>query len=248
MQTDALITPWHSPPLKPILASGQVHLWRFRIDLAPENLAALRPLLQQDELMRVRRLLDPAKADRFVAGRGRLRQILARYLDLTPGAIDFAYGVHGKPKLAQKTDRDLTFNLSHAGRWGLLAVTSGRAVGVDIENIDPGLNYEKIAARILTSVEAARLSGGPLVRRRRIFFRMWTRKEALLKGQGGGFSTPATIRSEAGWWVRSFAVDRRYLGALAVAGEAVELLRWTLGQDSGHWAEQATPEKNGKTY
>ncbi len=230
MQTDALITPWQSPPLKPTLASGQVHLWRFRVDLAPEDLAALLPLLQQDELVRVRRLLDPAKADRLVAGRGRLRQILARYLDLPPGAIDFAYGVHGKPELAQESDRDLTFNLSHAGRWGLLAVTSGQAIGADVENIDPALDYEKIASRIFTPAEAARLDGAPLVRRRRIFFRLWTRKEALLKGQGGGFSSPSTIHSEPGWWVRSFAVDRRYLGALAVAGETSQVLRWSLGQ------------------
>ena len=220
------LTLWEAPPSKITLSKSLVHLWRFRIDLPGDNIAALKKLLSRDELVRADRLLDPEKSTRFVAARGRLRQILARYLNIPPAGIEFSYGAHGKPRLADETEKNLTFNLSHAGDWGLLVVASGIDVGVDIEKIDPQLEYEKVAARIFSPAETARLGQYCLARRRRAFFRIWTCKEAGLKGQGFGFSTSASVRQDAGWLIRSFAVDRDYLGAVAVAGHATLVQRW----------------------
>jgi 4'-phosphopantetheinyl transferase len=107
-------------------------------------------------------------------------------------------------------------------------------VGVDIEEIDPALDFERLAAQFFTSAENALLRGVSPARRRRAFYRMWTRKEAWLKGMGWGFSVPPRSvgllergpRGDAAWWVRSFPLGRGFLGALAVAGEVGVVRRW----------------------
>jgi len=223
-----LLSLWKNPPAQITLSKSQVHLWRFRIDLPIDNIAVLKKLLSRDELVRADRLLDPEKSIRFVAARGRLRQILARYLDIPPAGIEFAYGAHGKPRLADKFDKTFAFNLSHAGGWGLLVVAQGIDVGVDVERIDHQLDFEKVAARVFSPDEIAQLRRYHVARRRRGFFRTWTRKEAWLKGQSFGFSSPASIRQNSGWLIRSFAVDRDYLGAVAVAGNVTLVQRWNI--------------------
>lgn len=222
------LTLWSLPPEKLSVSAGQADLWRFRLDPPGAEVAALAALLSADELARAERLLDPLKSNSFVVARGRLRQILGRYLDLAPEDIAFSYGAHGKPCLSGQIDESLDFNLSHAGCRGLLAVTCGQAVGVDIERISHRLEYRKVAARVFTPDEVARLGQYHPARRRRAFFRIWTRKEAWLKGHGGGFSTSPVVMQQAGWRIRSFAVDREYLGAVAVKGEVASLRRWNL--------------------
>jgi 4'-phosphopantetheinyl transferase len=223
------LTLWEDPPSKILLAKSQVHLWRFRLDLPATDLVALKKLLSRNEQVRAERLLDPVKSNRFVAARGCLRQVLARYLDSSPADVTFAYGAHGKPRLEEASDDDLMFNLSHAGDWGLLVVAQDVDVGVDVEKIDHRLDYEKVAARVFSPDEMAHLEQCHAARRRRGFYRIWTRKEAMLKGQGFGFSAPEKARQSAGWLIRSFTVGRGCLGAVAVAGHVTQVRRWHLG-------------------
>lgn len=220
------LTHWTDPPPQITLLKNQVHLWRFRLDLSATDVAGLKRLLSDDELARAERLLDPVKEHRFVAARGQMRQVLSRYLDCPPEEISFTYGAHGKPRLADVAAGKLCFNLSHACDWGLLAVAQGFDVGVDIEKIDDNLDYEKVAARFFTDEEAIELGRYHATRRRRGFYRIWTRKEAGLKGPGGGFSTSAAIRADRKGLVRSFTVDRGYLGAFTASGRVATIYRW----------------------
>jgi hypothetical protein len=67
-----------------------------------------------------------------------------------------------------------------------------------------------------------------MAQRRRRFSRLWTRKEAFLKGQGRGFSVAA--EQEAGdWRLRPFWLAPGYVGTVACAGEIQALRRWQLG-------------------
>ncbi len=220
------LVPWENSPSHVTLAKSQVHLWRFRLDLLAAEAAGLQRLLSRDELARAERLLDPAKAHHFVVARGRLRQVLSRYLDHPPEELSFAYGAHGKPRLVGAAGEALQFNLSHAGCWGLLAVASGVDIGVDVEKIDLGLDCENIATRFFSAEETAQLMRYHVTHRRRGFYRLWTRKEAWLKGQGCGFSVSATVMTDAKWWIRSFTVDRDYPGAFATAGRVTSVHRW----------------------
>lgn len=227
-----VLTPWQPPPPQPEIAEQTVHLWRFPLD-SGESLEAL---LDEQELQRAERLNLPEKALDFVIARARLRQILGSYLGLAPGTLRFNYGPNGKPALTGQLPDALAFNLAHSGRWGLCAVTRGIEVGVDIEQVDPRLDYEKIAANFFTVNEINWLQTGNLLRRRRRFFRLWTRKEAWLKGKGGGFSDPeqeldaahlkSCWTSDGHWWLRSFPVARHYLATIAVPRKFSLLQRW----------------------
>jgi 4'-phosphopantetheinyl transferase len=229
-----IISPWTSPPETIALAAGEVHLWRARLDVPDSAFPSLQTLLDPTEAARAARLLDPLKARRFTVGRALLRRILSLYLHADPAALVFGSGVNGKPFLAGEGGRSLSFNLSHSGPWALYAVICGMEVGVDIEEIDPALDFERLAAQFFTPGENALLREVAPARRRRVFYRMWTRKEAWLKGMGWGFSGPArgvgllerASGGDATWRVRSFPAGRGFLGALAVAGEVGVVRRW----------------------
>ena len=225
------LTPWHNPPSKPKLTVEAVHLWRFPLN----SQKPLEHLLNEEEQKRAQRLLIPDKARAFVVARARLRKILASYLDLDPQALRFTYGPSGKPALIGVADAP-AFNLAHSGNWGLCAVAKEGEVGVDIETLNPELDYARLAQRFFSTAENEWLKKCPLHCRRRQFFRIWTRKEAWLKGKGGGFSDPdqdigpahleGCYTYDGTWWLRSFSVARYYLATIAVSQEFSLVQRW----------------------
>lgn len=217
---------WIPTSSAPQLAAGEVHLWRFSLETSPALLPTLTRTLSVDELQRGARLLDPRKAETFLVARARLRQILSSYLAVDPAEISFTYGEQGKPALLAPAST-LTFNLSHSGDWALLAVAQGVEIGVDLEQIDPLLAYECLATRFFSPEENVALLAAPKARRRRQFYRLWTRKEAQLKGAGGGFSAPLD-RTPAGWSTRSFWPGRGYVAALASIGSIGAVRRFCL--------------------
>lgn len=224
------LTPWHAPPSQLELTAESVHLWRFPLTIQP----SLEKLLNEEELYRARRLRLPEKARAFVAARARLRQILAAYFDADPLSLHFTYGPSGKPALAG-TDVP-AFNLAHSKHWGLCAVTKKGEVGVDIETLNLDLDYVKLAERFFSVTEQEWLLSRLPSRRRRCFYRIWTRKEAWLKGKGGGFSDPqqdlglthlgGCCTHDGSWWLRSLPVTRRTLSALAVSREFSVVQCW----------------------
>jgi 4'-phosphopantetheinyl transferase len=72
--------------------------------------------------------------ERFLVGRGILRDILSRYLKLAPELIGFSYNRYGKPAL-EGNDEGLRFNVSHSHGVALYGVTRARTVGLEIEFI-----------------------------------------------------------------------------------------------------------------
>lgn len=213
------ITLWSAPPAQLTLPAGEIHLWRARLDSVPLNI-----LLSADEQQRAARLRSPEKARQFSAGRTLLRRILGSYLGQAPATLCFDYGPYGKPCLLGAPGFD--FNLAHSGDGFLLAISTSGPVGVDLERIDLSLDVQRLAAQFFTPEEAAALACVPLPRQRRAFYRLWTRKEALLKGEGCGFS--GAVQKD-GWGLNSLPLGSGYLGALAWVGEVAVLRRFTLG-------------------
>jgi len=167
----------------PPLEADDVHVWPLRLDPGPSRLQALRSWLSADERERAGRFYFGRDRDRFVAGRGQLREVLARYLRVPPSAVAFSYGPQGKPRLAG--DGRLRFNLSHSEDRALLGVAR-RELGIDLERIRPTVDYHEIARYFFSSEETATLMGLPSAGRARAFFAFWTYKEAFIKAKGGG--------------------------------------------------------------
>lgn len=154
-----------------------------------------------------------------------LRRVLSRYLDRAPEEVRLANGEHGKPRLAEESDR-LAFNLSHSGEIALVAVSRGREVGVDVERVRPERDLVALAERALAPEAAAAVREAAEPERARLFYELWTRHEARLKCLGIGLAarppwpTPAVA-------VETLPVDSGFAAAVAVAGEPVPLRCWT---------------------
>ena len=111
--------PWQVPPEEWLAEPGEVHAWRIPLDLSGTLIDRLAPTLAPDELARADRLRVPRGRERFIAGRGALRDILGRYLGVPADRLSFLYGGRGKPALPGS---GLEFNLTHSGGLALLAV------------------------------------------------------------------------------------------------------------------------------
>lgn len=235
---------WLSAPERPRAEGAEVHVWRVTPLTRPAGeVAALRPLLSEDEAARADRFRFEHHRGHFVVARAALRRILGRYLGQPARLLRFGYNEYGKPTLPHPP---LRFNLSHAGEVALLAVTSGREVGVDVEAVRDDIEGDQLAERFFSPGEVETLMSLPEGLRPRAFFDCWTRKEAFIKALGSGLSHPldafdvslapgepaALLRTRtdpleaARWTLRELEPGEGYAAAVAVEGGGWELRCW----------------------
>ena len=157
------------------------------LDVDADELARLAALLDADETRRAAGFRFDRDRRRFIARRGRLRERLGRLVGQRPDRLRFAAGACGKPRLARRDAPH--FSLSHSHGTMMLAIAD-RAVGCDLEWIDPAFDWPQVAARLFAPGEAAALATRAPAAGRRAFFDCWARKEAFVKGLGQGLSYP----------------------------------------------------------
>jgi 4'-phosphopantetheinyl transferase len=141
-------------------------------------------LLSEAELQRCLRLPSGARDEALVA-RAMTRSVLSRYVDVEPGQWRFDTGAGGKPHIADDAI-PLAFNLSHSRGHIAVAVTSGAAVGVDIESGQGARDVMRLARRFFAPAEVAALDALPASEQADLFYAYWTLKEAWIKAHGGG--------------------------------------------------------------
>ena len=176
------------PPGLPQQRPADVTLVPLRLDLAEARLRELEPLLSPAERDRAARLV-PRAAQRFIAGRGQLRQLLGRLVGAAPEALEFEAGPAGKPVLGGRHAGGWQFNVSHSQDRGLVACSAALPVGIDLECVAATHTTawaDDLAGSILGAGEhvAYRLLPGP--DRPRALVEAWVAKEALLKATGAG--------------------------------------------------------------
>jgi 4'-phosphopantetheinyl transferase len=215
------VTQWQAPPESFELGAAQLHVFRADLDRAEPVLGRLESWLSEDEIARADRFALPKVRKRFVAGRGLLRVVLARYLETDPSTLAFCYGPQGKPAL-EGPRQPLSFNLSHSAHMVVCAVSRSGELGIDVEHVRPAVDSEAIARRFFSPRETAALLALPPAARPEAFFACWTRKEAYLKAKGGGLTIP----------LASFDVS-------LAPGEPVALLRAADPDETRRWALHA---------
>ena len=135
-------------------------------------------------------------------GWGWVRATLSAALTVEPAALLIARDAHGKPQLGGALC-DWHFNLSHSGDRALLALAQGVAVGVDLELPRPRQRFMALAQRYFSASEVATLCECPEPERLRMFYALWTAKEAVLKAAGVGIAhglARAVMRLDGGRW------------------------------------------------
>src|SRR5215471_11712420 len=96
------------------LSTDEVEVWKFSSGGEQGFLHDLKRLLSDDELRRAACFRFQKDRDRFIASRGILRSLLARYLERIPRSMEFHYSDKGKPLLPATSD--LHFNVAHSGK------------------------------------------------------------------------------------------------------------------------------------
>jgi 4'-phosphopantetheinyl transferase len=180
-----------SLPDEPLhLNASDVHVWHTSLLLADSLLSQLRAFLSPEERARAERFVFEDARVRFIAAHGMLRTIVSRYVNERPGTLTFTSGRHGKPSLAgpHGVVQRVRFNLAHSHDSALIAVASNREVGIDLERIRSDVESLKLAERFFSPHEFERLRHLPTDQANRLFFILWTSREAYLKARGTGLT------------------------------------------------------------
>ena len=90
----------------------------------------------------------------------------------------------------------ISFNVSHSGKHGLIAIAPKGRLGVDIEERTDRRDFDRLIEAAFgpdeqTDLKRERASGNV-----QLFYKLWTVKEALIKALGTGLSLdPATFEA-----------------------------------------------------
>ncbi len=234
---------WSVAPAKVTLSAHEVHVWLVRADDAALCMACCENLLATAERERAARFKFEKDRRLYTVAHAALRSILAGYLNIAPGDLEFEIGQRGKPRLAPTFSKDsLEFNLSHSSEVALLAVTREREIGVDVEHIKEQFAFAEVAERYFTTREVSALRALPEALQRRAFYQCWTSKEAFLKAKGVGLSgeldeVEIVLAGEGrvqvkstlpGWYLGELNPCDGYVGAVALEGNGFDLkfYRW----------------------
>lgn len=121
--------------------------------------------------------------------RAALRAVLCRDLGCRNEDLAFEASEHNKPSATVcGRPAQTSFNVSHSGNHGLIALSPGGRVGVDIEERTPHPNLDELIAAVFGPNEQSELAAVQGLGRLHMFFRLWTMKEALSKAHGMGLS------------------------------------------------------------
>ena len=153
--------------------------------------------LSDDEFKRALSKMDPEQKDRiirfhFMEDRKRAlvgvflsKYAISKAFGLLPDEIRFEKNKYGKPHVAGK--KGVHYNISHSGDYVVCAVSSS-PVGIDVQEIKGG--SLDIADRFFSQEERDALAMCEGDAKRKLFYEIWSLKEAYIKCIGMGLSKP----------------------------------------------------------
>jgi 4'-phosphopantetheinyl transferase len=212
------------------------------LDLGHRALAAERLLLTDAERAHADRG-TPQVTRRRVALRAALRRLAGQVLGLPPAAVPLRAGAYGRPELDVP---GIDVGCSRSGELGLVAVSFGERLGIDVERIVPW-HDDVLTEGWLSRAERTSLRALDPTSRAIASARCWTRKEAVLKGMGSGL-TASMADLEAGTAEDPVVVGGWRLEALPVpAGHIASVATLPAGSAPGplalSLAAPAAPER-----
>lgn len=234
---------WHVPREKLALTEDEVHVWRVSLDAPPAAWTSLQQVLSSEEIQRSQKFYFEKDRRRWAVAHGVLRILLGSYLDADPTTLQFVSNAHGKPAVASG---GISFNIAHSADLALFAFSATRQVGVDVEYMRVGIDYEEIARSFFSDYENEQLRALPSSLQAEAFYLCWSRKEAYIKARGKGLALPLSqfdVTLTPGepallvacreddvavhhWSLQALSPGAGYAGALAVEGEHWALSCW----------------------
>jgi 4'-phosphopantetheinyl transferase len=209
------------------LGGESLNVWV--LDPAHGDVELAASYLDRDEARRAAMLQRPGDRANYVVAHAALRQLLGHYLDLAPADVVYTRegcprcgGPNGRP-VVDRSPPGLHFSLSRRGHVILIGIATA-PVGVDVEVVGrPDVAGQ--VAELLHPAERAELSAATPSERSMVFTRLWTRKEAYLKGVGVGVAHGLALEylgyegraaAPSDWSVLEVPVPGPYVAAAAV--------------------------------
>jgi len=227
---------YSSPPTPSALTAGPrgnfLDVWVLSVPEVRLDRVDLS-VLDEQERQRAARFVRDGDRHSYLSAHLALRHLLGRQLAVPPRELAFAREPcplcdepHGRPRVAG-ADPAVHFSLSHSGELVLLGI-AGTPVGVDVEEVPEEQVVLDLSSRLHPAEQAEIAAAG---QPRLAFARVWTRKEAYLKGIGTGL--PGGLAADylggtglaplpAGWSVLDVPVPAGYAAAAAVLGAALD--------------------------
>jgi 4'-phosphopantetheinyl transferase len=233
--------------------ASHVDVWCLPLVRPAADAERLGAILSDEERALLQRIASPARRDRTSIAWGSRRIFLARALGCAPRDVSIVRSRNGAPTLADSGCR-LHFSLSHSGEAMLFALSNATRVGADIERIDGGVDVVRLARRFFPTAEAQAIGALSPPDARNLFYRLWARKEAILKATGGG--VPSRLRTlslpqgddrgrlKVGtetWTVCDLPRIAGYAAAVAAEGAAAIRFHGAMGDDSECSVSPARP-------
>lgn len=222
-----------------LIEDHSIHLWQLFLPDFFHQEKDLLALLNEEELERANRFYFPEHRSRFLTARAMLRKILSLYSHQNAKEIIFSYGSRGKPFL-KHNPLNIQFNVSHSYEMAVYALTKTHDIGVDIERIETK-DHDDIAKRYFSPKEFEDLQKLAPEQRQPFFYKIWSRKEAVIKALGEGLYAPLEnfsvsleknsedieiVHNEQRYTyhLESFAVPAGYEAAFAVNGAVKKIV------------------------
>jgi 4'-phosphopantetheinyl transferase len=129
----------------------------------------------------------------YIVRHGILRLLLSAYMNCAAREVEIRSDFRGKPYIVDSADEGaLQFSMSHSAGWTVFAFGRSGGIGVDIEQISAFPELREVAYSNFTPSEIKELDSALGKNRIETFFKIWTRKEAVLKAGGEGLLLPLT--------------------------------------------------------
>ena len=177
-----------------VFEEGRIDIWVAHLGNSDNSYQSLYRFLSPVEKERADRFIYESDHQAFVICRGKLRELLARYVNCSSSDISLINDSLGKPVvLNQYGERTIRFNLSHSRDFAIFAITLDHEIGIDIEYIQHIPNVNQISEIIFSVKELAEFQSISPEQRLKAFYTAWTRKEAFVKATGIGLNMPLNL-------------------------------------------------------
>ena len=190
-----------------MLMKNVIRIWRMRK-------SADISYLTESEMTFSKKYASADSKEAYLKGRSGLRAFASLYASIVPSDVKIEITKSGKPFF--ENIAGLHFNISHSGSEVAIAFSTN-PVGFDMEVLDRKRDCLAIAERFFTAEESreVKMAGDSA---NKLFARLWTAKESMLKlsGEGlvGGLDRAISLSDQEG----RLADQRIHLARLDWAG------------------------------
>lgn len=202
----------------------EVHIWIINWKSIQSWIKNYRGILTEKERESSRAYYFKEDRSRGETGKILTRLLAAHYLQISYTQIMVIANSYGKPIIYSTDGELINHNVSHSGDYVVLAFSLQGTIGVDIEKMRTLPEYQEIASSFHRN-EYLKICNKKSLK---VFYRIWTAKEAYVKAKGVGLNIDLEsfeIRDsviyrnsipQKQWEIFYYTIQNTYSGAVVV--------------------------------